>query len=80
LAYVKSWLPQTSFVFSTPVAFGLFAALPLVFLVTLFSSRDEEVVDHPIRTVVVALGASAAWGFLAYTLLMNFHFAIGGTH
>jgi hypothetical protein len=75
-AYVKSWLPRTSAVFSGPVWWALYAALPVGFFLSLILSNDADA--RPGRALLWTLVATVVWGFVSWTILMNFHLAIGG--
>jgi hypothetical protein len=77
-AYVKSWLPQSSFFLSKPVGWLLFALMPAAFFLSLLLPDDAAGAQHLGRTFLLTVIATVVWGFIAYTLLVNFHLAIGG--
>jgi hypothetical protein len=48
------------------------------FFLSLILSNDAEGTARPGRALLWTLVATVVWGFVSWTILMNFHLAIGG--
>jgi hypothetical protein len=59
-------------------ALGFFAAPIGLFVVNFVALKQKEIIKRTAITALIAFVLSGFWFLLAFTVIGNFHFAIGG--
>jgi len=75
--YVKTPSLQTSRALSNGIGCVFLALLPVCIFLSLLGPRKRNAIGGS-AAVIWFIGATVVWGFVAWTVAMNFHLAIGG--